>query len=272
MALIKCSECEKENKNGNKKIKRKISLFMICGLVILSICGCNKVEEKTFQLSYEKKSNDLIIEGGSSNYTLILPTNTKFFEDKDNLKDAFKFYDYSNGETIEDITYNIDFDITKEGAYAIDIEGKYNNKIGNTKVNIQLIKSCSGKCEIKTTNWNIDLTGDYTYGNYSPNYILKVKSTFSPNESAFEFDTQTEKYESINDGYIYLYYQNYASYNKELASEYRYDDNALYPYYKLHERKENMYVQFVSIPKLEKEAFIDFYDSQAKTHNFYIIN
>ena len=33
-----------------------------------------------------------------------------------------------------------------------------------------------------------------------------------------------------------------------------------------------MYVQFTSIPKLEGEAFIDFYDKVAKKHNFYIVN
>lgn len=251
---------------------KKISLILLCGVVLLGVCGCSndKTENsKNFQLSYEQKSSNLIIEGSSSNYTLILPTNTKFFENKENLISEFKFYDYSNGKIVQDISYDIDFDTTKEGIYTINVEGKYDDKIGNTQLNVQLIKSCSGNCTINTTNWNIELTGDYTYGDYSPNYILKVKSTFSPNESAFEFNTQTEKYQSINDGYIYLYYQNFVSYEKELASEYNYADNALYPYYKLHERKDNMYVQFVSIPKLEKEAFIDFYDNQTKTHNFY---
>ena len=247
---------------------KKKSILILSLFIMLCICGCSN-EEKTFQLEYEKVSDNLIIDGSSSNYTLVLPTNTNFFENKENLINAFKFYDYSNGEKIEDITYNVDFDLTKEGVYSINVEGKKDNKIGNTKVNVQLVKSCSGNCTINTTNWNIELTGDYTYDDYSPNYILKVKSTFSPNETAFEFNTQTEKYQSINDGYIYLYYQTNHFWKKELASEYRYNDNAIYQYYKLHERKENMYVQFVSIPKLDEEAFIDFYDNQTKTHNFY---
>ena len=252
-------------------MKKKISLFILCGVILLGLCGCGN-KETTFQLSYEKISDDLIITSGSTGYKIILPTNTKFFEKPDVLKGIFKFYDYSNGERIEDISYSTNIDVSKAGIYTIDIEGKYNEKIGTTQLEVELVESCSGTCTINTTNWNIELDGTFTYGDYSPNYILKVKSTFSPNASAFEFNTKTEQYEPINDGFINLYYKNYAFYNTEQASTYNYGDNAISQNYQLNEKKENMYVQFTSITKLEGEAFIDFYDKVAKKHNFYIVN
>ena len=182
-------------------MKKKISLFILCGVILLGLCGCGN-KETTFQLSYEKISDDLIITSGSTGYKIILPTNTKFFEKPDVLKGIFKFYDYSNGERIEDISYSTNIDVSKAGIYTIDIEGKYNEKIGTTQLEVELVESCSGTCTINTTNWNIELDGTFTYGDYSPNYILKVKSTFSPNASAFEFNTKTEQYEPINDGFI----------------------------------------------------------------------
>lgn len=259
---------------------KQISMIMLCLFTLLCMCGCgNSNLTKDFTLAYIKREREKTGSGSQKvsplileNDIIILPTNSKFLEEH-NLQDYLKFYDYETGEVVQDISYNVNFSNTKAGIYDLNIRGKYDDKIGNTTIKIQYVESCSGKCVIDTTNWRFELSGDIEYGSYWLNNILKVKVAMSPKESAFETNMKIEKYETINDGFIYLYYKEYSLYTKEVATGYSYDDNALFQYYSLNETKENMYIQFPYIPYLnDSEAFIDFYDKVTKEHHFYFVN
>lgn len=272
-------------KKGNVKFIILISVIILIVAIGLFVFISNRpLKEVSFNLVYEKRksADNLIMEGYDANtYTIILPSGTTLLSDDSKLNRYFKFYDYENGTEIKDLTYDLDscsFDNSKAGIYNIDIIGKYENKVGKTSIKVEIVDTVSGKCVIKTTNWKIELLGNSKYTEYSPDYKYNVQVKLYPTASANynPYLLNTANYDGLFDGYIYLYYKEFDSMNKVIASDPSSQelDNALTLYYKQDKNsiKQKTYIQFKSVPKLEDEAYIDFYDKTADKHNIYLIS
>lgn len=269
-------------------MKKKINLIVLCGIVLLGVCGCDnnksKIEETPFNMACGDSSSandDIIIE----NYTnsLVIPKNTTFFKDDTLFKYGYYCYDTDTKEIVPDENISIDtsdLNVNEVGTYKIKVSGKYNNKVGNTDVEVKVLDSCSGNCTIQTTNWKFEIFDNIQYTDESNGYYtLKLQVKLYPTENA-NFNralANTANYDNLIDGFIKLrYLVNNSFYSSTVASDKDFEvlDDALSLNYQLNknELKQQTFIKFYVVPKIEGEAYIDFYDKVKAEHHFYYIH
>jgi len=269
-------------------MKKRLSLILLCGIVLLGVCGCgntSKIEEIPFNMACadNTKLNDAIIIERYTN-ALIIPKDTIFFKDDTLFKDGYYCYDTDTKESIPSENISIDtseINVNAVGNYKLKVNAKYDNKVGNTEVEVKVVESCSGNCTIQTTNWKFEIFDNTQYTDEKNSYYtLKQQVKLYPTENA-NFSSalkNTAKYSNIIDGDITLRYLNNKGsfYSKAIASDNDYDvlDDALSLHYRLNENKvkQQTFLKYYVVPKIEAEAFIDFYDKVKDEHHFYYIH
>lgn len=272
------------------KIKSKIillcSIILILAVLLLVLCGCDNTnkEELTFNMAYtdNTKYNDSIIIERYTNI-LVLPKNTSFFKDDELFKSAYYFYDVDTKESVPIENISIDtsnLNINEVGTYKIRVTGKYDNKVGNTEIDVNVVESYSGNCTIKTSNWIFEISDNIKYQDISDTYrILNVPIKMTPTDNAFySSSTKTTNYSDLLHGFITLRVDNGTFISTYVADDeddrtIGENDNALAQMYIRNKTKDlTTYLKFRVVPIIETEAYIDFYDEQTKEHHFYYIN
>ena len=269
-------------------MKKKLGYVLLCGIVLLGVCGCSnensKIEETPFNMACADNtslSDAIIIEKYTN--TLVIPKDTTFFEDDTLFRNAYYCYDTDTKESVPNENISIDtsnLNINEVGTYKIKVNGKYNDKVGNTEVDVKVVESCSGTCTIETSNWIFEINDNIKYQDISDTYrILNVPIKMTPTDNAFySSSTQTTHYSDLLHGFIELRVDNDTFIQKYVADDENdrsigESDNALGQNYIRNQQKDlTTYLKFRVVPIIESEAYIDFYDLPKDEHHFYYIH